>query len=57
MEQRKTKPHIGSIFLLLSLFIGMGLVGAAENGGSMLNLLWIVPIAIIDLIIIEREMY
>lgn len=57
MEQRKTKPHIGSIFLLLSFFICMGLVGAAENGGSMLNLLWIAPIAILDLIIIEREMY
>lgn len=57
MEHRKQKTSFGSIFLLLSLFISIGLVGAAENGGSMLNLLWIAPIAIVDLIIIEKEMY
>lgn len=57
MEHRNTRQSFGSLFLLLSFFIGIGLVGAAENGGSMFNLLWIAPIAILDLIIIEREMY
>ena len=57
MEQQNEDSNIGPIFLLLSFFICIGLVGAADNGGSMLNLLWIAPIAILDLIIIEREMY
>lgn len=57
MEQKNEDSHICSIFLLLSFLISIGLVGTADSGGSMLNLLWIAPIAIIDLIIIKKEMY
>ena len=38
--------------LALSFLIIIGLVGTAENGGSMLILLWLIPLVIIDAIIL-----
>lgn len=54
MENRKSESK-GSIFLLLSFFFVLGLIGTAELGGSMYNLLWAIPVGIADAIIIYRE--
>ena len=55
MENRKSENNLGGIFLLLSFFFVLGLIGNAELGGSMYNLLWAIPIGIADAIIIYRE--
>ena len=55
MENRKSRPNFGSIFLLLSFFIVLGLVGNVELGGPVHNLLWAIPVGIADAIIIYRE--
>ena len=55
MENRKSESNLGGIFLLLSFFFVLGLIGNAELGGSMYNLLWAIPVGIADAIIIYRE--
>lgn len=54
MENRKSESK-GGIFLLLSFFFVLGLIGTAELGGSMYNLLWAIPVGIADAIIIYKE--
>lgn len=55
MENRKSESNLGGIFLLLSFFFVLGLIGTAELGGSMYNLLWAIPVGIADAIIIYKE--
>ena len=55
MENRRSGNGLSGIFLLLSFFFVLGLVGTAELGGSMYNLLWAIPIGIADAIIIYKE--
>jgi len=45
------------IVLLLSFLVALGLIGSAELGGSMYNLLWLIPIAAIDTMIIKEIEY
>lgn len=45
------------IILLLSFLVALGLIGSAELGGSMYNLLWLIPIAAIDTMIIKEIEY
>ena len=45
------------IILLLSFLVALGLIGTAELDGSMTNLLWLIPIAVIDAMIIKEIEY
>ena len=45
------------IILLLSFLVALGLIGTAELGGSMYGLLWLIPIAAIDAMIIKEIEY
>ena len=43
------------IFLLLSFLVALGLIGSADLGGSMLNLLWLIPITLANAVILFVE--
>lgn len=46
---------LSEIFLPISFFLLLGLVGNTELGGSMLNMLWSIPIGILNAIILYIE--
>ena len=43
------------IFLPISFFLLLGLIGNTELGGSMLNMLWSIPIWILNAIVLYIE--
>lgn len=46
---------LSEIFLPISFFFLLGLIGNVELGGSMLNMLWSIPIGILNAIILYIE--